>query len=121
MVYSFTGGKDANDALTADRAAFIQAVKAAEDQAKGLPPMEPAQDQQEPGDGLPGLLTFTGAVELFRTADKQAIELKSFPMFSKAAKIRKHDSVVIAADTGGGKSSLAINFMYGLSDSYPCI
>ena len=70
---------------------------------------------------LQGLLTYSAAVNIFETADNETIELKSFPTFSKTARIKKHDSIVIAADTGGGKSSLAINFMHDLSENYPCI
>ena len=47
--------------------------------------------------------------------------MKSFPKFSKAAKIGLHDSVVLAADTGAGKSSLAMNFLNDLNDEYPVI
>lgn len=105
------GRKDANEALIADRAAFTAVVQAAQQQA---------QDQRKKN-GIPGLLTFTDAVKLFETADNEIIEFKAFPTFGKTAKIKKHDSIVIAADTGGGKSSLAINFMNDLSETYPCI
>ena len=70
---------------------------------------------------LPGLLTYSDAVSIFKAADDSTIELKSFPTFSKTAKIKRHDSVVIAADTGVGKSSLAINFLNDLNADYPCI
>ena len=99
--------KDPNEALTGDRAAFEAAIKDAEKRA-------------ETGD-LPGLLTYSDAVSIFEAADDSTIELKSFPTFSKTAKIKRHDSVVIAADTGVGKSSLAINFLNDLNADYPCI
>lgn len=99
--------KDPNEALTGDRAAFEAAIKDAEKRA-------------ETGD-LPGLLTYSDAVSIFEAADDSTIELKSFPTFSKTAKIKRHDSVVIAADTGAGKSSLAINFLNDLNADYPCI
>lgn len=70
---------------------------------------------------LPGFLTYEAAVNEFTTADDHFIELKSFPQFSKAAKIKRHDSIVIAADTGKGKSSLAINFLNDLNDEYPVL
>ena len=60
---------------------------------------------------FPGLLTYNAAVNKFETANDKYIEFKSFPEFSKRAKIGVHDSVALAADTGGGKSSLAINFI----------
>lgn len=103
-----TGGyKDPNEALTGDRAAFEAAVKA-------------AQEKAATGD-LPGLLTYSDAVNIFETADDDIIEFKSFPTFGKTAKIKLHDSIVIAADTGVGKSSLAINFLNDLNPDYPCI
>lgn len=109
--------KDANDALRGDRESFKagaeMAVKAAAEVAK--------QEEQREVEALPGILTYSAAVNIFETADNETIELKSFPTFSKTARIKKHDSIVIAADTGGGKSSLAINFMHDLSENYPCI
>ena len=83
---------------------------------------EPDQPQENPEpEPLPGLLTYEAAVDVFENADDRYIELKAFPEFSKAAQIQVNDSVVLAADTGMGKSSLAINFMNGLIDDYPCM
>lgn len=70
---------------------------------------------------FPGLLTYSAAVDVFQNTNDEYIEFKSFPEFSKRAKIRLHDSVVLAADTGGGKSSLAINFIDDLNDKYPVL
>ena len=70
---------------------------------------------------FPGLLTYEDAVNEFKTADERHLELKHFPQFSKTAKIKIHDSAVLAADTGAGKSSLAINFLNDLNDDYPVL
>ena len=70
---------------------------------------------------LPGLLTYEAAVNTFATANDKYIEMAKFPEFCKRAKIKTHDSVVIAADTGAGKSSLALNFIDNLNDNYPVI
>ena len=70
---------------------------------------------------FPGLLTYNAAVDVFQNTNDEYIKFKSFPEFSKRAKIRLHDSVVLAADTGGGKSSLAINFIDDLNDKYPIL
>ena len=70
---------------------------------------------------LPGCLTYEGVVNEFETADESYIEMEHFPEFCKRAKIRVHSSVVIAGDTGGGKSSLAINFLNDLNDKYPVL
>lgn len=99
--------KDPNDALVGNREEFTIRVRAAEQQARIA--------------NLPGLLTLDDAVNEFNTADDSYIELPSFKSFSEAAKIKKHSSVVLAADTGAGKSSLAINFLNDLNDKYPCI
>ena len=88
-------------------------------------PAQAAPDQAQEGpqepETLPGLLTLDAAINTFKNANDKTLILKSFPEFSKAAKIQEHDTVIIAADTGMGKSSLAINFMYELSETYPCM
>lgn len=105
------GGKnDPNDALIADRGKFEADINEAQEEAKTAPAKR-----------LPGLLSYEEAVNLFDTANDDYIEMKSFPKFSRAAKIGLHDSVVLAADTGAGKSSLAMNFLNDLNDEYPII
>ena len=78
------------------------------------------ETEKEPVEPV-GLLTFEKAVEIFETADDRILQLRDFPTFSGMAKIHVHDSVVLAADTGAGKSSLALNFMGNLLHDYPCI
>ena len=102
------GYKDPNDALTGDRAAFEKAIQAAQQKAKD-------------GEPLPGLLTYSDAVNIFETADDRFIEMRAFPKFTATAKIKVHDTVALAADTGAGKSSLALNFLDNLNGEYPCI
>lgn len=70
---------------------------------------------------LPGLLTFENAKNEFENFDNSYLKLSKFPRFSEAVKIRVHDSVVLSADTGAGKSSLAINFLDDLNNDYPVI
>lgn len=85
---------------------------------------EPAEGPTEAAtdaDTLPGLLTYSDAVEVFQKANHNIITFERFPNFGATAKIRVHDSVVIAADTGAGKSSLALNFLHDLNGDYPCI
>ena len=114
-------GEDPNDALMRDRAAFVEAVKAAAERAEAIKAEDlPKEGTTEPGP-LPGLLTYEAAADIFQNANDDIITIKSFPEFSKMAKIRLHDSVVIAADTGVGKSSLALNFLHDLNEEYPCI
>ena len=97
------GAHDPNEALVSDRVSFLSAVQAAG------------------GAELPGLLHYEDLLKTFQTADDRIIEIKAFPHFSKTAKIKVHGSVVIAADTGGGKSSLALNFVHSLNETYPCL
>lgn len=106
---------DPNDALTGDKVEFENAIRGAMERVR-----RGETDNQTPG-LLPGQLTYTDAVRIFETADDRHLELKSFPKFSETAKIKVHDSVVIAADTGAGKSSLALNFLNDLNGDYPCI
>lgn len=70
---------------------------------------------------FPGLVTYESALEAFENADDRILMLKNFPEFSKTAKIKKHSTVVLAADTGAGKSSLSINFLNDLLDDYPAL
>lgn len=68
-----------------------------------------------------GLMTYEAAVKEFNEADDTFLNIEHFNALSVTAKIRKHDTVVIAADTGGGKSSLAINFIDDLNQENPVI
>ena len=122
--------KDPNEALTSNAEVFALMVETEITKAKELreimqeeEPAEelPAKEEQAEPPTLPGQLTYSAAVNLFETADNEIITIKSFPAFSETAKIKKHDSFILAADTGAGKSSLAINFMNDLNEKYPCI
>lgn len=117
--------KDPNEALINNAEMFAFMVDTAISAAKELREIEQAEEpaEEEPAEpaALPGQLTYSAAVNLFETADTEILEIKSFPEFSKTAKIKKHDSFILAADTGAGKSSLAINFLNDLSAEYPCI
>ena len=131
------GNKDPNDALRAGRQTFVAAVQAAQAAAEkaadspqsdenraddAKPADDPNQAQNGAGDAteaggtLPGLLTYADAVRIFETADDRPLDLNPFPMFSDTAKISVHDTIAIAADTGAGKSSLAINFLNDLNE-----
>ncbi len=96
--------KDPNEALTADRVAFTEAVKAAEGKAR-----------------FPGLLTLERAKAILEAVDDNFLEMPLFPQLSETAKLKTHDTVVIAADTGAGKSSLALNFLHELQSNYPAL
>lgn len=96
--------KDANEALTADRAAFLEAVKATERKIR-----------------FPGLLTAERAMQILEDVDDHFLQMPHFPQLSATLKLKAHDNVVIAADTGAGKSSLALNFLHELQDTYPAL
>ena len=96
--------KDPNEALTSDRPAFIDTVTTVEKKVR-----------------FPGLLTAARAIKILQDADDNHLELPNFPQFSQKAKIKTHDTVVIAADTGAGKSSFALNVLHELQDRYPAL
>lgn len=77
-----------------------------------------SEPQQEP---LQGLLTVESAAAILDSVDSNFLEIKAFPQLSAMLKIRTHDTIVMAGDTGAGKSSLALNFLYGLQDRYPAM
>ena len=100
------GYKDPNEALTADKSAFTVAIKAAESAATPQPA---------------GLLTLERAISILEAVDDHYLEMPGFPQLSEMLKIKTHDTIVIAADTGAGKSSLALNFLHELQDRYPAL
>lgn len=66
-------------------------------------------------------LSYEDMVRILTDADDDNhIHLKHFEDFSKVAKIGVHDSVVIAGETGSGKSTFALNLIDDLNDEYPC-
>lgn len=114
IVSNVAGGyHDVNDALKGDRAALFERIAEAQEAAQYA--------AENPADTLPGLLHYEDVLKEFQEADDDIIEIKSFPEFSKLAKIKKHSTVAIAADTGGGKSSLSLNILNDLNSNYPCI
>lgn len=104
------GYKDSNEALKADKTAFFDAVAAAERNAREQQPAQPL-----------GLLTLERAISIFEAVDDHYLEMPNFPQLSEMLKIKTHDTIVIAADTGAGKSSLALNFLHELQDRYPAL
>lgn len=120
--------KDPNEALTAEREAFINRVKAAQEAAEA-----PQSEQDGTGDNLTadtsaapqearqGLLTPERARAILEAVDDHYIELPTFPLLAGTLKLRTHDTVVIAADTGAGKSSLSLNFLHDLQEKHPAL
>ena len=91
-------------------------------QAADVPTAQAAQDAENAQHAQPkGLLTFERAIQIFEAVDDNYISMPRFSTFSEKVKIKTHDSVVIAADTGAGKSSLALNFLHELQDRYPAL
>lgn len=96
--------KDANEAFTADREAFIAAVQTTAKEIR-----------------YPGLLTTARAIATLEAVDDHYLELPHFPQLASTLKLKTHDTVVIAADTGAGKSSLSLNLLHELQDKYPAL
>lgn len=78
-----------------------------------------AQDAQ-PAQPL-GLLTLERAISILEAVDDCFLEMPHFKTFCDMVKLKTHDSVIIAADTGAGKSSLALNFLHDLQEHYPAL
>lgn len=87
--------------------------------AQDVPDGQSAQDTQ-PAQPL-GLLTLERAISILEAVDDHYLEMPGFPQLSEMLKIKTHDTIVIAADTGAGKSSLALNFLHELQDRYPAL
>lgn len=68
-----------------------------------------------------GLLTLERAISILEAVDDHYLEMPHFKTFCDTVKLKTHDTVVIAADTGAGKSSLALNFLHELQDRYPAL
>ena len=84
-----------------------------------VPDSQSAQDAQ-PAQPL-GLLTLERAISILEAVDDHYLEMPHFKTFCDTVKLKTHDTVVIAADTGAGKSSLALNFLHELQDRYPAL
>ena len=86
------------------------------------PAANAAQDVQDAQPAQPlGLLTLERAISILEAVDDKYLEMPKFKTFSDMVKLKTHDTVVIAADTGAGKSSLALNFLHELQDRYPAL
>ena len=68
-----------------------------------------------------GLLTLERAIAILEAVDDHYLEMPQFKTFCDMVKLKTHDTIVIAADTGAGKSSLALNFLHELQDRYPAL
>ena len=84
-----------------------------------VPDGQSAQDAQ-PAQPL-GLLTLERAIAILEAVDDHYLEMPQFKTFCDMVKLKTHDTIVIAADTGAGKSSLALNFLHELQDRYPAL
>ncbi len=107
MANIFGSANDANEALTTDRQAFIEAVTNTEKEAKYM--------------RFPGIFKPARIKATLEAVDDHYIELPSFPLLARKLKLHTHDTVVIASDTGAGKSSLSLNFLHDLQDKYPAL
>lgn len=86
---------------------------------QAVPDGQSVQDAQ-PAQPL-GLLTLERAISILEAVDDHYLEMPRFKTFCDMVKLKTHDTVVIAADTGAGKSSLALNFLHELQDRYPAL
>ena len=96
--------KDANEALISERETFINTVTLTEKSAR-----------------FPGIFTPTDAFASLEAEDDTYIDLPSFPSLARQLKLEAHDTVVLAGDTGVGKSSLSLNLVHDIQSKYPVI
>ena len=92
---------------------------------KDVPAVQDVQNGQNVQDAQPaqpfGLLTLERAISILEAVDDHYLEMPQFKTFCDMVKLKTHDTIVIAADTGAGKSSLALNFLHELQDRYPAL
>ena len=106
----------------------IQPAENGEKRQTDAPAANAAQDVQngqsvqdaQPAQPL-GLLTLERAISILEAVDDHYLEMPHFKAFCDMVKLKTHDTIVIAADTGAGKSSLALNFLHELQDRYPAL
>lgn len=97
---------------------YTEAPTASQEHTVKQPTAQPVQPEQEEDTDL---LTYDKAVNILQNANDQHIDIPYFDSFSKVAKIGQHDTVVLAGETGSGKSMLALNFMEYLNAKHPVI
>jgi len=97
----------------------IQPAEIGRNRQTDVPDGQSAQDAQ-PAQPL-GLLTLERAIAILEAVDDHYLEMPHFKTFCDMVKLKTHDTIVIAADTGAGKSSLALNFLHELQDRYPAL
>lgn len=133
----YSGLKDANEAYTAGKInktveilnryinnrirTLPQGTKQPTNDENGQPYKEHEKNKKTAEIANKGLITYDKAIEMLQNANDKFLTFKGFPVFSKAAKIQTHDYVIIAAETGAGKSALAINLLNSLMEKYECI
>lgn len=108
------------DIMKYDREEWRQAYIA--DKYPVTPAVQDVPDAQDAQPAQPlGLLTLERAISILEAVDDHYLEMPHFKTFCDTVKLKTHDTVVIAADTGAGKSSLALNFLHELQDRYPAL
>lgn len=65
--------------------------------------------------------TYEYVLDLFEKDDDSFIEFEGFEKFSSTIRLKKHDHLTLAGETGSGKSALALNWVNSLSKKYPII
>lgn len=66
-------------------------------------------------------ITQATAREVLEGIDTDTLEIGGFPLLSETLRLRRHDSMILAAPPGGGKTCIALNILHGIMKKYPCI
>ena len=96
-------------------------VPAASSDGSAADGSQPEQYTRQNPDPLKGLLTADIMLTTLKKFDPRYFEMPHFKVLSETVKLKSNDTVVISGDTGGGKSSLALNFLYDLTTEYPAL
>lgn len=106
--------KDLNEYLQRDKTEFSDTIKKEEDEIK--------KQFAEFSDPIKkNTFNLENIIALFEQEDTKRIEFADFPVLTSTLKLKKHDTLVLGADTGAGKSSLALNWLNDLSKTYPIL
>ena len=74
-------------------------------------------------DEAPMIATITAATarEILEAQDVDYLQIDGFTRFSDLLRLRRHDSAIIAAPPGGGKTALGLNLVYGIMRKSPVL
>lgn len=114
--------KDANELYQENPGELKRLCDIAYKKAEGADANEQRTNTEKGGEEMnDNLLTYEKILESLEQNDGKYIDIPGFKSLSRVLRLKMHNQFVISADTGLGKSTLALNWLYGLSKDYQCI